>query len=172
MAFSADFRNRMVQRMVGRNGVTAASLAREVGLGMSTLCRWRQEARMTRGRSEGGEGENRAPKSPRMWSADEKVRAVAETMGLTGEELGAYLRREGLHEAQVREWRQAVLRSLVELRKGKKDSEEVRRIRDLERELLRKDRALAEVTALLALQKKIQAIWGDEGGGTSGTSGR
>jgi len=32
----------------------------------------------------------------------------------------------------------------------------------LERELRRKDAALAETAALLALRKKVQAIWGDE----------
>ena len=39
---------------------------------------------------------------------------------------------------------------------------EVRRVQELEKELLRKDRALAEVTALLALKKKVREIWGDE----------
>jgi transposase len=36
-----------------------------------------------------------------------------------------------------------------------------RQVRKLEKELKRKDRALAEAAALLLLQKKAQAIWGD-----------
>ncbi len=36
------------------------------------------------------------------------------------------------------------------------------RIKELEREVLRKDRALAEASALLILQKKVSLIWGDE----------
>jgi hypothetical protein len=34
----------------------------------------------------------------------------------------------------------------------------------LERELARKDKALAEAAALMILQKKAAAIWGPEGG--------
>lgn len=40
-------------------------------------------------------------------------------------------------------------------------SVESRRVRELERELRRKDKALAEAAALLVLQKKVQALWGD-----------
>ena len=40
--------------------------------------------------------------------------------------------------------------------------EEQKRIKELERELARKDRALAETAALLVLRKKLGAIWGDE----------
>ena len=35
-------------------------------------------------------------------------------------------------------------------------------MRELEKQLRRKDKALAEAAALLVLQKKAQAIWGDE----------
>lgn len=36
-----------------------------------------------------------------------------------------------------------------------------RRIKDLEHELARKEKTLAETAALLTLRKKAQAIWGD-----------
>ena len=36
-----------------------------------------------------------------------------------------------------------------------------KRIKELERELRRKDKALAETAALLVLQKKVHEIWGD-----------
>jgi hypothetical protein len=39
---------------------------------------------------------------------------------------------------------------------------ETKRIKDLEKELRRKDQALAETAALLVLKKKAQEIWGDE----------
>jgi hypothetical protein len=35
-------------------------------------------------------------------------------------------------------------------------------MRDLERELKRKDKALAEAVALLVLSKKARALWGEE----------
>ncbi len=43
----------------------------------------------------------------------------------------------------------------------KADREQRRKMRTLERELARKEKALAETAALLALSKKAQAIWGD-----------
>ena len=45
-------------------------------------------------------------------------------------------------------------------------SPEQKRIRQLERELDRKDKALAETAALLVMLKKAEALWGDEGVGT------
>ena len=44
-------------------------------------------------------------------------------------------------------------------------------MRELEKQLRRKDRALAEAAALLVLQKKIQALWGDEDDDTEPRSG-
>ena len=41
--------------------------------------------------------------------------------------------------------------------------EVITRIRELERELRRKDKALAEAAALLVLSKKAEALWGDGG---------
>ena len=48
---------------------------------------------------------------------------------------------------------------------------EAQRIRQLERELHRKDKALAEVAALLALKKKVNEIWGDGDDDTTTKSG-
>jgi len=106
-------------------------------------------------------------KRPHRWTAGEKLRVVNEAATLSDEDLGAFLRREGLHEAQLKEWRQAATDALKNTKKKRSTrTPEARKIKELERELLRKDRALAEVTALLALKKKVQEIWGDEGDGT------
>ncbi|MBN9165711.1 MAG: hypothetical protein J0I07_32475, partial [Myxococcales bacterium] len=81
---------------------------------------------------------------------------------LDGEELGAVLRREGLHEADPAEWRRAAGAALAGGSKATAGSVEARRVRELEKQIRRKDKALAEAAALLVLQKKIQALWGDE----------
>jgi transposase-like protein len=159
----------MVERMVGPDRTSASALAREVGVGQSTLSRWHREAHMGKGRGKKGKKDS---KSPRIWSAEDKLRVVQESLGLSEEDLGAYLRREGLHEAQLREWRQAVLGALRGLKKGPKKSPEAKKVRELERELYRKDKALAEVTALLALKKKVQELWGDEDESTAERNGR
>jgi transposase-like protein len=116
-----------------------------------------------------------APKSPRQWSAEEKFQVVLEAAALSADELGAFLRRKGLHAAQLEEWRSIVAQSAtaaLATSKSNKRSPERKKIAALERELLRKDKALAEVTALLALKKKLEAILGEEDDDTDTRSGR
>ena len=48
-------------------------------------------------------------------------------------------------------------------KKKRGGSGEQKRIRELEKELRRKEKALAETAALLVLKKKANAIWGDRG---------
>jgi hypothetical protein len=113
-------------------------------------------------------------KSTREWTEEEKLRVVVEAMGLSDEELGAFLRREGLHEAQLKQWRETILGALRERGKpkiSKRERAAIKRNKQLERELTRKDKALAEVTALLALKKKLEALLGDEDENTPRKSG-
>ncbi len=116
-------------------------------------------------------------KRPQDWSAEKKLAVVLESAGVPAPELGAFLRRKGLHEAQLEEWRAQVTQASVAALQGpsrrerKAASIEARRIRDLERELARKEKALAEVAALLVLKKKAQAIWGDEDDDTDPRNG-
>ncbi len=87
---------------------------------------------------------------------------------LRDHEIGAFLRERGLHASQLSSWRAAVKDAIAAPRpKRVAASQEAVRIRALEKELLRKDRALAEVTALLALRKQLEALLGDGDTGTS-----
>jgi transposase-like protein len=145
-------------------------LAAEVGMSQPTLSRWVREAHTVPGMAKKSRRskEKSRPQRPQDWSPEEKLRVVVESTGLTDEELGAFL----LHQAQLDEW-SATARSSLSARKGtKKASAESKRIRELERELRRKEKALAEAAALLILKKKAQAIWGDEDDDTEPRSGR
>ncbi len=51
--------------------------------------------------------------------------------------------------------------SLQQLRLKDIRQADEKRIKELERDLQRKEKALAETAALLVLRKKAQAIWGD-----------
>ena len=88
-------------------------------------------------------------------------------------ELGAFLRKEGVGEAQLKQWQaavDAVLERPKRRRKTDKEKELERRNKQLERELRRKEKALAESAALLVLKKKVEEIWGEEDDDTNGTS--
>lgn len=167
MKYSAAFKTKMVQKMLG--GRSANSVAQEVGVNQPTLSKWLRDARtlpgVTKRKSE-QEPRKNAARRPEDWSAEEKLSAVVKARGLSEAELGEFLRREGLHEEQLRQWQQSVeaaaLDSLRGARRTKASSAETKRIKELERELRRKEKALAETAALLVLRKKANALWGDE----------
>lgn len=150
--YSAGFKRRMVQRLVGPSARSATALAVEVGVPQATLSRWLVAARNVNGMTP----------SSKKWTGAEKFRVVREAHGLSETALGALLRREGLHETQLTAWRAAAEAALAEPARGRRaPSGEAKRIQALERELRRKDAALAEAAALLVLKKKAEAWWAD-----------
>ncbi len=169
--YSAKFRARMVQRMSPPDPEMGASLARETGVAQSTLSRWKDKAGsvhvMTKKKEERFSSSTPTEqRRPEDWSAEEKLLVVAKAMELSGSELGELLRREGLHEAQIEEWKVAFVDAMKKPVNRATNSKERKKIKKLERELRRKEKALAETAALLVLQKKVQALWGDEGDDT------
>ena len=169
-SYAAGFKARMVRRMAGREAISATALAREVGVSQNTLSRWLREASVPVSTVTAMTKKKKASArkgSRRGRTAEEKLQIVLKAAALSDEELGAFLRREGVHEAQLEEWRAKVMEGATGALKaphGKRSERtpEFRKIKELERELHRKDKALAEVAALLALKKKAQEIWGDE----------
>ena len=176
MQYSEGFKTRMVQKMLDPAPMSGCALARETGVPQGTLSRWLRRARRVGAMNtksgipvENGE---KAQRRPQDWSAAEKLDAVLQASSLSDNELGAFLRTKGLHEADLRAWRKTVMAALADSqRKSRRPSKETRRIRELEKELNRKEKALAEAAALLILKKKVQSIWGDEEGSTSGRKG-
>ena len=97
---------------------------------------------------------------PQDWTAEEKLDAVLEHEKLEEEQRGKYLREKGLYSVHIEGWKSQIIEGLKSSRSGKKDPRD-KKIKELERELGRKEKALAETAALLVLKKKAQAIWGD-----------
>jgi transposase len=159
--YSETFKKKLVQRMLMPNPRPMTALARETGVPEPTLYRWRNAA--TLGAMSGSDDQK--PTQPtHEWTAEEKLAVVLEAATVPEVELGAFLRRKGLHEAQLKEWREAAVAGLRGPSRAdrKAAGSDARRVRELERELKRKEKALAEAAALLILKKKAQAIWGDE----------
>ncbi len=165
MEYSRSFKEAMVMKMMdpARRRRTE-ELAVEVGVHPSTLSRWVREAGrvgdMSRKKikEKGGRPDDR--------TAEEKLQMVLEASLLTDEELGVFLREKGLHEAQLERWRQDALGGLSGQPPLSKSASgktpEAKRIRELEKELNRKEKALAEAAALIVLKKKADALWGVE----------
>jgi len=158
MVYPQELREHLVGRMLGPEGMSANSLSKETGIAQTTLSRWNQAARsvasMTTEADTPGGAAPRRPRRPQDWTPLERLRAVNEASALADADLGAWLRREGLHEATLVQWREAALRGLGA--GGAPGG--AKRVKDLERELRRKDKALAETAALLVLRTRpIQA---------------
>jgi len=85
----------------------------------------------------------------------EKIRLLAEANKLTGEQLFALLEREGLPFAELERWRRGAL-----VEEGDGSAATSRLVRKLERELARKEKALAEAAALLVLKKTGETLGG------------
>ncbi|MCA1734272.1 MAG: hypothetical protein LC732_11805 [Acidobacteria bacterium] len=165
MKYSQKFRSKMVGRMTAPGGRSANALSAEVGVAQGTLSRWLRDAS-----SVGGMKSKRSPSAkphPKHRSPQDKLRLIIEAAALSGDELGEFLRREGIHEADLTRWRESSLEGLSgKVTAAATANATDKRVRDLEKELRRKDKALAETAALLVLQKKVQAIWGDGGDDT------
>jgi len=156
--FSPELKARMVAKLMAPGGPTARALADETGIGQTTLSKWVRNAR----EEVPGLEETPQARRPQDWSAEDRFDLVLEGRGLDEAELGALLRNRGVPLVTYRQWHQAALEALGGQWPSRRRSPERRRIQDLERELQRKDKALAEAAALLILKKKAQQIWGDE----------
>ena len=161
MGYSPDRKAAVLKRMLAPNIMAIRQLSQEEGISEATLHKWRAEAR--------GKGQllPDADAGPEGWSSRDTFAAGLETAALNEADLAAYCRKRGLYPAQITAWRSPCEQAnewdrASSARLGQATREEKKRVKDLERDLARKDRALAETAALLGLRKKAQAIWGDE----------
>ena len=85
--YSKEFKETLVEKMLNRGDRTITSICEEAGVLLGTGAKWISEAQGKTDRS------NR--KSSRI-SVQAQIKAVNDTTNLKDEELGLYLRREGL----------------------------------------------------------------------------
>ena len=159
--YSPERKEATQRRMMPPENKSVMELARETGITNQTLYNWRRQLK-TQGVAVPGNGKN-----SEQWSSEDKFAVVLETAAMSIAEQAEYCRRKGLFIEQIKEWRQACLganANAAEIAKSQREQNkgDQKRIRTLEKELHRKEKALAEVAALLVLRKKVQAIWGGE----------
>lgn len=158
MAYSEEHRESLVRRMLSAE-IGMSALARETGIAEATLYRWRDQAHGS------GESVSKSRKQDRLSSA-QKLAVLAQAAGMNQAELGEYCRQQGLYPEQVKGWRAQAEQSMaggtvsVQAHRAALGAEKKRR-EAVERELKRKEKALAETAALLTLRKKAAAIWGE-----------
>jgi hypothetical protein len=157
----------MVARLVGPRAVSATQLSKETGISQASLSRWLHAAAridpMPSKRERGSRAKSRREPTrtearTRPRTGAEKLAIVVRAEGLEGEQLGEFLRREGIHLAELEQWRKLAEQALGSPARLAPSKE----TRKLKAELARKEKALAEAATLLILKEKVEEIWGDE----------
>ncbi len=151
--YTSEQRAQALQRVASRGDQTIEQVADACGVLVGTLKGWMKVAR----RSQAASG---SQSSAASYGPAEQLNALLETAHLDEAALAAWCRGKGLFPHHLQTWRTA----LTAPRGAESQAlREVRQDRDrLARELLRKEKALAEAAALLVLQKKFQAVFSDE----------
>ena len=153
--YTKEEKDSLVVRMFPPESISLGALANETGISKSTLSTWKKKAEEIKG--------NIKPK--RNLTPNDKFLIVMETYSLSEIELSRYCREKGIYYDELKKWASVCVNAnnnagdsenIKELKAGKQ--EDSKRIRELEKELNRKEKALAEAAALLLLRKKLQAI--------------
>jgi transposase len=174
MQYPDIFKDAMIQKMTGPSAISASALSKQVDVPQSTLSKWLRMAGVGSSYNFPNNADEYTkmaktnhPRRPNDWSAKDKFKIVMEAASLDDEQLGAFLREKGIHQTHLEQWRLQMLDGLqngFSKKSVKQQKSDAKRIRSLEKEINRKDKALAETAALLVLKKKVQEIWGDSVG--------
>ncbi len=148
--YGRTFKDRAVARLLPPESAALELVAREVGVGTGTLQRWRDDVQSM-------------PARGRAWTAAARLQAVIATAAMPEVGKSAWCREQGIYPAELEKWCTSAATALNDPQDARASPQATRkdrvRIKELERELLRKDRALAETAALLVLSKKVTAIF-------------
>ena len=154
--YSEAFIEQALFKVYSRGERTVKSVAIDLNVNYHTVKNWMK-------RKEAGSGVSPVKeKRPQDWTPEQQLVALHQTHGLSGEALQTWCRENGLFAHHLTSWKAAFCADI----KVTPGSREIRVLKDendqLKRELVRKERALAEAAALLILQKKFRALWEDE----------
>lgn len=166
--FTQSFKIQAVEKALSRSEVTTLNeIAISLGVGCSTLSKWIVKARNQEFDVVSPDEINRMTqdKRPQDWTPEERLNLVVACASLNGEKLNEYCREQGVYPHHVEQWKLDFVSGRSP--KGKVVSpSEMKMLKQenktLKKELNRKDKALAETAALLVLQKKVNAIWGND----------
>lgn len=156
--YSEEFKKSAVEKLLHRGSRPVAAIIEETGVPSPTLYQWRKDFASL-------DDMKKSSKRPQDRSPQEKLNAVIKFESLPEGERGEFLRKGGFHIEHIKAWRKQLEGALAPVNKQaerRERAEDQRKIKELERDIRRKDKALAETSALLVLKKKANLIWGSE----------
>jgi transposase len=160
--YSEERKEAVLNKLLPPYNRTYRELSEEECIPTSTIYTWLKK------RQQAGKMNSKVVKMSTPWSVDARFSAIIETATMSELELGEYCRKKGLYPGQIKEWKaefiSGLMRASISSQQGKSHGkEDKKRINQLEKELRRKEKALAEAAALLILGKKLQAFYGEGG---------
>jgi len=155
--YSKDFKMSSIAKLLapGSSGLTVT--ARKIGVSPSTLFGWKKKYAMSHIMSRS------KSRTIHNWSPEQKLEAIMKTYSMSEQELGAYLRTNGLHSTDLDDFKNESLSGFKTKGRPKLDPEVVelrKHGKELKRDLRRTQAALAEQSARIILLKKSHEIWG------------
>jgi transposase-like protein len=154
---SQEAKQTIVEKALTSNEQSIREIAVLHNVGYSTLQKWMRKHRASHSATN-------IPQMASQLTAAERFQHLMATASLDEIAIGAYCRQQGLYSHQLEQWKEAFMKQSDKEKKQQQQSE-IKALRAenklLKQDLRRKEKALAETTALLVLKKKAALIWGE-----------
>lgn len=163
--YTESFKIQAVEKVLHRSETTSIhEVANDLNISRSSLNKWLLQSRNNELETD-NQLMNKKEKRPQDWTLEQKLNMVIACGALSEEETNAYCRQQGVYAHHVKQWKTSFAKGDASPDKAKSQAE-IKGLKNsnksLQKELNRKEKALAETAALLVLQKKVNIIWGNE----------
>jgi transposase-like protein len=168
--YTEGFKIQAVEKALNRTSeISLPEMAKTLGISRSTLQRWISQFKNHQLETISDKPPSLVPtmtekeKRPQDWSLEERLELIIKSDGLSEEDCNKLCRSQGVFPYHIKEWKQQFMTGMVTSSESKKQVtvKKLRNeIKELSKDLNRKNKALAETAALLVLKKKVNAIWG------------
>ena len=158
--YTADFKEQALIKVLSRGSKTIGMIADDLSMSRSTLKHWMHDMPKSPQSST-----DHSTKKPADWSMRERLWALQQSHELKDEALHAWCRQQGIFEHHLVQWHADICAS-GDIKAPVSSPSELRTLKQevarLERQLIRKDKALAEAAALIVLHRNFQALLGEK----------
>ena len=162
ISYPEEIKSSILAKALAPNAPKIKDLAKEFNIPYNTIYSWMTD--MLKNKSI-NKTDTSGPQRPQDKTAKDKLQAVIDTIDKTEAERSAYCRQHGIYVHHLDEWKTQMLDGLGVSNNKKVKAEHqliMNEVKQLKCDLARKEKALAEISALLILKKKADLLWGDD----------
>jgi transposase-like protein len=160
-SYSEAFKKKVITKALLPGGTSVLQLSKKLDVPKSTVYTWIKNSNSYDNTMKNLKKDKPLNIKTNKWTDEKKFQAVANTINLTGQEISEYCRKTGIYRKDLINWKSKMIIGLS-AHKKEIDRKELQKskakTKELEKDLMRKDKALAEVSALLLLKKKVMEL--------------